>query len=134
MINKIFMDNNGGKMRVTIEWMRENYNRLNKELFDGALGGCYFSDNINGVRMLGAFQITGEDIRYNSVERKLFFESRWERIYINANNFFNTCAPLISMNNKYTASEDSLLNTLVHEMCHYYTYMYGRGAQAGAWS
>lgn len=29
------------------------------------------------------------------------------------------------MNSSYSATEDALLNTLVHEMCHYYTYMYG---------
>lgn len=120
------MDNNGGKMRVTIEWMRENYNRLNKELFDGALGGCLFSDKVPGVKSLGTFHMNGKYIKYGSIDRKIFYDDDFNKVYINANNFYNYCYPVISMNNKYTASESSLLNTLVHEMCHYYTYMWGR--------
>jgi hypothetical protein len=44
---------------------------------------------------------------------------------INKNNFVELCMPYIKLNTKYSATEKGWLITLIHEMCHYYTYMNG---------
>lgn len=44
---------------------------------------------------------------------------------IDRNNFFEYTKPMIGLNGHYKRTEHMWLNTLVHEMCHYYTYMDG---------
>jgi hypothetical protein len=53
------------------------------------------------------------------------FVNGWDKIYINKNNFVELCHPQIELNGNYSGTELGFLTTLVHEMCHYYTYMNG---------
>ena len=53
------------------------------------------------------------------------FINGWERIYIDRNNFAELCHPTIELNGNYSGTEHGFLETLVHEMCHYYTEMDG---------
>ena len=46
-------------------------------------------------------------------------------IYIDEYNFVRLCKPKIEINGNYSGLEKAFLATLVHEMCHYYTYMRG---------
>lgn len=116
--------------RPTIAWMQEKYNEMNQRLFNGVLGDCDFDIFTAGKgsqgRVLGKFMMTAKGIRiYVSKGMAMFKDVNFERIYIHSNNFVKLCGPKIMLNGNYDGSEKSFLSVLVHEMCHYYTYMDG---------
>jgi hypothetical protein len=115
--------------KPTTNWMREKYNEMNDELFNGELGYCDFKIFTSGRgsqgRTLGYFQMRRENLRVDRYNRRMLIDNYWKREYINKNNFVDICLPLIALNGNYYGTEYGFLSTLVHEMCHYYTYMYG---------
>ena len=124
------MDN----FKPDISWMSEKYDEMNKWLFGGKLGACEFgiftTGNGSGGNTLGCFKITGYEIKIYSSTRRMFRQG-WnpdtgERDeYVNHNNFVDLCRPRIEINGNYIGNEEIFLGILVHEMCHYYTYMFG---------
>lgn len=121
---------NGGFVATT-EWMKRRYDEMNAKLFNGKLGNCYFDIPTTGKGMkgkrLGSFCLKGRGLKFNRHDRRLYFQEYYgaDKQYINRNNFFSLCRPLISLNGNIISTEKSSLSTLVHEMCHYYTYMNG---------
>ena len=117
--------------KPTIEWMHNKYNEMNKELFNGSLGNCHFNIFTTGRgssgNTLGTFQMKAKGLKYDRYSRVMYKERYTYpyRITINYNNFFEECHPTISLNGNYSGTEYGFLSTLVHEMCHYYTYMRG---------
>lgn len=113
----------------TPQWMKEKYDELNESLFMGRLGECGFNvfttGRGSGGSVLGWFKITGYGIKIERRNGKMFRENYWDREYINKNNFVDLCKPVIELNGNYTGTEHGFMSTLVHEMCHYYTYMDG---------
>ena len=61
----------------------------------------------------------------------MYKNNGWEKIDIDRKNFVGLCQPRIELNGNYSGTEHSFLATLVHEMCHYYTYMYGYAPKQG---
>jgi hypothetical protein len=123
-------EDNKKTFRPTVDWMKEKYDEMNALLFGNELGNCNFSIFTKGRgsqgRTLGFFQLTGSNLKYNTNDRKIFYLDIYhDKMYINKNNFYDRCKPLIALNGNYSGLEESFLNTLVHEMCHYYTYMNG---------
>ena len=124
------ISNSGEKMKPTTRWMQEKYNELNDWLFGGFLGPCQFEVFTTGKgsqgRTLGHFYMNGRNLKYERYGRKLHITD-WDgsKIYINTQNFFTYCKPVIGLNGNYSATEHALLNTLLHEMCHYYVYYKG---------
>lgn len=119
--------------KPTVEWMREKYDEMNVKLFNGMLGECSFSIFTSGRgsngNVLGYFQMKSPyHLKCDRYTRKMFIEYRYsgERVYIDEKTFVLYCYPSISINGNYSGKEEVFLNTLVHEMCHYYTYMNGR--------
>lgn len=114
--------------RPNVEWMAEKYAEMNSLLFNGELGECDFAIFTTGKGSeggtLGWFKIKGRNIRADRYSRRMFVNG-WERVNINRNNFVSLCHPTIELNGNYTGTEHGFLATLVHEMCHYYTYMNG---------
>lgn len=122
--------NDSVKMRATTEWMAAKYAEMNDLLFGGELGECDFNIFTTGRGsqggVLGWFKIKGSRIKANRYDRRLFQQDWYgDKTYVTRKNFYTLCRPMIELNGHYSATEDSLLATLVHEMCHYYTYMYG---------
>jgi predicted SprT family Zn-dependent metalloprotease len=127
----------GEKFKVTVEWMKDRYEKANRELFRGRLGECYFEAKPTRPNNLGNFRmdVRPGELAYCKTDRRMFkkganydpyaWGSYEGKIYVNKDNFFEFCRPTIKMNTMYTGTENSLYNTLVHEMCHYYTYMDG---------
>jgi predicted SprT family Zn-dependent metalloprotease len=127
----------GEKFKVTVEWMKDRYEKANRELFGGRLGECYFEAKPTRPNNLGNFRmdVRSGELAYCKTDRRMFkkganydpyaWGSYEGKIYVNKDNFFEFCRPTIKMNTMYTGTENSLYNTLVHEMCHYYTYMDG---------
>lgn len=127
----------GEKFKPTVQWMSERYTKANKELFDGMLGDCIFlvEPIKSHTSWLGMFKMnparfnyttTGVHLYADGYTRRLYLENSWgEKTYITYDNFYELAKPTITMNSYYSGTEESLYATLVHEMCHYYTYMRG---------
>lgn len=117
------------------QWMAEKYNEMNQQLFNGALGACDFAIFTSGRGseggVLGWFKITARNIRVDRYSRRMFANQGWDKAYIDKSNFVDLCRPRIELNGNYTGTEHSFLATLVHEMCHYYTYMHGYAPKQG---
>lgn len=115
--------------RPTIPWMEARYDELNKELFGGVLGPCKFNIFTGGKgsegNTLGLFRMGARGLKCERSSRRMFKEEYGDKKYINRDNFTLLCNPTILLNGNYTGTEYGFLSTLVHEMCHYYTYMRG---------
>lgn len=115
--------------KPTVEWMAQKYQEMNEQLFNGALGDCNFNIFTSGRGSqggtLGWFKISARGIRVDRHSRRMFKRIGWDTEYINKHNFVNLCRPTIELNGNYSGTEHGFLATLVHEMCHYYTYMNG---------
>lgn len=121
------------------QWMAEKYQEMNQWLFGGELGKCNFNIFTTGKGMeggtLGWFKITGHGIFINRYTRRMTYRIN-DGISLRGGdvtreNFYNVCKPQIELNGNYSGTEHAFLATLVHEMCHYYTYMYGRAPKQG---
>jgi len=120
----------GSKFKATIEWVQDRYNKANQELFNGRLGACNFKIADLGVRTNGRFTLDTPSnyLYYDPKANNHLYVVPYigaSRIYINKENFVKYCNPTILLNSNRSATEESRYTTLVHEMCHYYTYMFG---------
>lgn len=118
-------ESDDGFFKVTVSWMQEHYDKFNEELFGGVLGKCDFIANGSGGKKFGWFTISAYGVKIDVRSRRMFKDNGWERIEINRDNFYETCCPVIGMNTNYSGQAFALENTLIHEMCHYYTYCFG---------
>ena len=128
-MDKMFeLDYETRSFKPTVEWMAERYNEANQKLFNGALGECDFNVFTTGRGSqggtLGWFKIAARGIMADRHSRKMFKQG-WDRVYVDRKNFVEMCHPTIELNGNYSGTEHGFLATLVHEMCHYYTYMNG---------
>ena len=127
------ISNSDEKFTPTVDWITEKYFELNEWLFNGKLGNCLFEVYTSGKgmeRSLGHFRFTGTGVKYNKRTRRMYwvdpvYHNSLE-VHINAANFVKYTKPMIGLNGNYKRTEHMWLNTLVHEMCHYYTYMNGQ--------
>ena len=123
------------KIKPTTEWMTKWYDIMNQRLFNGELGACILRPFTTGKgsngSTLGWFKITASNIKVDRSTRRIFKSDYYSRQYVDRSSFPSICKPCIELNANYSAPEDSWLNTLVHEMCHYYTYMYGYAPKQG---
>ena len=119
--------------KPTVEWMSAKYAEMNNQLFGGELGECNFKIFTTGRGMeggvLGWFKITSRGISVNRYTRRMSYRIS-DGISISGGtvtreNFYKVCQPQIELNGNYSGTEHGFLVTLVHEMCHYYTYMNG---------
>lgn len=121
---------------LTTSWLREKYDLLNKELFDGKLGNCDFGIFTTGRgssgRTLGLFSMENDNLKAERRTRRIYADTYFGKRYIyNDNDFERICKPKISLNGNYKWTEKAALSTLLHEMCHYYTYMNGFAPKQG---
>lgn len=126
----MLLSEEGEKFKPTTEWMHEWYEKMNDELFDGNLGPCILTPYTKGHgasgRTLGYFKLTGNNLKAKNNSRQMFQANPYSMdTLITRDNFVQVCKPLIALNVNYSGTQDAWINTLVHEMCHYYTYMYG---------
>lgn len=119
----------------TVTWMRDRYYEMNDKLFGGSLGNCHFEIFTTGRgsegRTLGRFQMNSGGLKCNRFTRRMYRDLYYSELYITQENFFDVCHPTILLNGNYTGTEYGFLSTLVHEMCHYYTYKDGYAPKQG---
>lgn len=128
------MDGQDMSFVPTVEWMREKYDEMNENLFNGQLGDCHFTlSTTSSIHTLGWFGLKANNVKCERLSRKIFIEDPWSlrRIYVDKKNFYSLTAPTIALNAKYHGTEHGFIATLVHEMCHYYTYMWGYAPKQG---
>lgn len=118
------------KFTPTVDWIADKYFELNEWLFNGRLGNCLFEVFTRGEGMetsMGHFRFTGRGIKYSERTGQMYYYPDYgQKEKIDADNFALYTKPMIGLNGNYKRTEYMWLNTLVHEMCHYYTYMGGR--------
>lgn len=123
------MSNSNDKFTPTTDWLREKYNEINNHIFDGKLGNCDFEVFTSGKgsqgKSFGHFGIRRNGLKIRRSDRKLIYYFGGEVFTINESNFYEETKPIIGVNGNYKRTERAWLNTLVHEMCHYYTYRKG---------
>ena len=116
---------------LTPDWISTQYDRMNQALFDGKLGGCRFKIFTSGKgsegRRLGYFDMGNGHIMCDRYNRRMYLTTYYNgpREYINRENFVSLANPVIALNGNYRWTFKAALSTLVHEMCHYYTYKDG---------
>ena len=124
------ISNSDEKFTPTVDWIAEKYYELNEWLFNGRLDNCLFEVFTRGEGMetsMGHFRLTGRGVKYNKKTGQMYYYTGYgEKEKIDADNFALYTKPMIGLNGNYKRTEYMWLNTLVHEMCHYYTYMGGR--------
>ena len=124
------ISNSDEKFTPTVDWIADKYFELNEWLFNGRLGNCLFEVFTRGEGMetsLGHFRFTGRGIKYSERTGQMYYCPDYgQKEKIDADNFALYTKPMIGLNGNYKRTEYMWLNTLVHEMCHYYTYMGGR--------
>ena len=115
---------------IDAAWLEKKYYEFNQEYFGGILGPCYFGMFTTGRgsrgHTLGHFFMNNNSLKYNRESRRLYvqyYDGR--KVLIDKENFFDECRPTIELNANYKWTEEAAEATLIHEMCHYYTYMYG---------
>jgi len=114
-----------------INWMAEKYDEYNNKLFSGKLGKCDFGIFTKGKGsqggVLGWFKLCGSNVRVSVRSRGIYKCGLYpyENIKITNQNFVELGKPKIELNGNYSGTENVFIATLVHEMCHYYTYMNG---------
>ena len=116
----------GQKIKPTVEWMAAKYDQFNRELFGGTLGQCEFEVFTTGKgsrgRAYGWFSMKAPGLGVKSSGRMY---NRYTGDAVTAKYFVQMCAPVIALNGNYSWTEGAMENTLIHEMCHYYTYKDG---------
>ena len=118
---------------LTVDWMSKKFNEMNALLFDCVLKPCKLSIFTKGKgsrgNTLGWYHFKPEYGAYYERTSKgwqaYFKDSEGNKLVITEedyNYFFN---PEIKLNGNYNWTEKAALSTLVHEMCHYYTFRNG---------
>lgn len=134
-MNKIEVDKDSRDFKVSVDWMRNKYGEMNQILFDGLLGDCDFDIFTKGKGseggVLGYFKLCGEGLKADRRTGRIYMDSYYSIIEVNSGNFVKLCKPLIVLNGNYIGTEYGFLVTLIHEMCHYYTYMRGIAPSRG---
>ena len=134
--NRRIMEEVDKTFRPTTEWMAKKYQEMNQWLFGGELMGCDFEVFTRGQGMegktLGWFCLCGQNLEVDKYGGYIYQEiDENNKVYVDRNNFVEICKPKIELNGNYYGTEQAFLVTLVHEMCHYYTYMDGRSPRQG---
>ena len=122
------ISNSEEKFKPTVEWMAKKYEEINAWLFNGALGSCNFEIYSSGYNTLGHFRLGNSYLKMKKDNRRIFTNTSMYGIsyaYVNRDDFDRICKPIIGLNGNYKGTEKAWVSTLIHEMCHYYTYMYG---------
>lgn len=122
------ISNSEEKFKPTVEWMAKKYDEINAWLFNGKLGSCNFEIYSSGYNSLGHFRLGNSYLKMKKDNRRIFTNTSMYGIsyaYVNRDDFDRICKPIIGLNGNYKGTEKAWVSTLIHEMCHYYTYMHG---------
>lgn len=127
---KIILENDDHQqepIEPTAAFVKQKYNEFNQLYFDGFLPKCAIS-----VRPLGeeCGRVLGGTFRFATFRNailingaNLFYDPKKDYYgHIDKTTIYSALKPTITINSKYKAPVELLENTIIHEMCHYYTF------------
>ena len=124
----LLRENEGSEtIEPTVSWVKSKYNEFNNKYFDGFLPKCSISvkplgESCGHVKA-GTFRFMNSkgSILYGGAN--VYYDSRNDRYeQINRDTIYRLLKPVITINSKYSAPPEQIENTIIHEMCHYYTF------------
>jgi predicted SprT family Zn-dependent metalloprotease len=138
-MSKLFdLDYESRTFKPTVEWMAKRYDEANQKLFNGKLGKCDFGIFTTGRGSRGGingwFKLSAGNIRVTNggtLIKDTLVYCNITTTRITHDNFYELARPRIELNGNKSGSEWAFMVTLVHEMCHYYTYCEGRRPARG---
>ena len=126
--NLLFEEEKDNLIEPTVAFVRQKYNEFNAAYFNGFLPKCSISIKPLGEKsghvIAGTFRFTSTSGMMNLGDGKfLYFDSKTDQYHSNiGKNNIGLLKPVITINSKYKAPIKQLENTIIHEMCHFYTY------------
>ena len=120
-------------INLTTDWMSEKFNEMNTLLFGGVLKPCKLTIFTKGKgshgNTLGWYHPKPEyGASYERCKKgwqAYFKDSEGNKFMITEEDYNYYFNPEIKLNGNYNWTEKAALSTLVHEMCHYYTFRDG---------
>lgn len=118
-------------MKPTVEWIKEKYILFNNQFFGNYLEMPILKTETitaNKGQILGQFSINpNKTIKAKRNNMHMFYYDYYldKDVYVNHDNFIQIMNPSITLNALWDAEEIYWETTLLHEMCHYRTYIDG---------
>lgn len=115
--------NNNVNFEPTEMWAKQKYDEFNKKYFNGFLPKCRIKvgplKETDGTMKAGYMKMTSTG---GFLTLDCYYSERYGYMKINRDTINKTLKPVIAINSNYSAPEKSIENTLIHEMCHFYTW------------
>lgn len=115
------------KIEPTLELVKQKYNEFNELYFDGFLPKCIIRvkpimEQV-GLITAGNFRFAGYSNAILINGANLFYDPKKDCYgKLNVDTVYSALKPTITINSKYKTTLSALENTIIHEMCHYYTH------------
>lgn len=103
-------------------WLQRKYDEFNASIFENQLPKCTIAVSSLPDNMLGRFSVSKTALRNSMLGMGIpivVMAGSYQRI--NRQTYYGLMKPKITINSKYARNEKDMENTLIHEMCHYYT-------------
>lgn len=130
-IIKEAIEQNDNVIEPTVSWVKQKYNEFNAKYFDNFLPKCYISvkplGESAGMVLAGTFRFANKQGFMNLGDSFMCCRNDEYFKLDNKNNIYRLLKPTITINSKYKAPVRQLENTIIHEMCHYYTHFNENG-------
>ena len=124
-IFRLLTEEDSGVIEPTVAWVKQKYNEFNAKYFDNFLPKCSISvkplgEKAGGV-LAGTFRFMNTQGFINLGDSFMYCKNGEYFKLDNKENIYRLLKPTITINSKYKAPIKQLENTIIHEMCHYYT-------------
>ena len=121
-LKRLIGEANEDVIQPSTAWMQQKYNEFNSSIFDNQLPRCQFAVSSLQDNVLGSFSMSKAALGRTmlGIGVPLYCQND-QYTRINKDTFYSLLKPKITLNVKYARSESDMENTLIHEMCHYYT-------------
>lgn len=107
-------------MEINVQWLKQKYQYFNQLIFNNSLPPCSFAVLPLPDNTLGKFGLS-KSAQMKSICGIYYDEKSGRYIPLNKQTVPKLYKPKITISTKYSRSEKEFENTLIHEMCHYWT-------------
>lgn len=122
------------EFKPTVAWMTQKFNELNRKCFNNELPECFLRITKLSKKTLGNFAPHTNTELYTKKDGTIMYDdlvtvdghSAHFKFEIDKEWILENCKPVISLNNIYAMSEKEWLSVLIHEMCHYSSFIKGK--------
>jgi len=122
-VKRLICEDEEGLFVPTEAWAVQKYDEFNRMYFDGFLPKCKIKviplKENQGFVKAGYMKMSSTG---GCLTLDIYYSERYGYMKVNKDTINKTLKPVIAINSNYTAPEESVENTLIHEMCHFYTW------------